>query len=175
MQSSISITVFKELVCNSKLYYFYSVEYTPLIYPRERERERGRDVTSSLMESKNVSIRPTHKNEEKIITQPPNHQTNTHKRVRTKIQKSAKGTVSRQSLRTTKKPRSREQDHTCGEGRGERERGEGRGERGEGRGRGRKVTWRRRPRQPHPRRLLPRSPPPLLEHLPLINPSPQRT
>jgi hypothetical protein len=43
--------VFKELVCNSKLYYFYSVEYTPLIYPngytqeteRERERERERE------------------------------------------------------------------------------------------------------------------------------------
>ncbi len=25
--------MFKELVCNSKLYYFYSAEYTPFIYP----------------------------------------------------------------------------------------------------------------------------------------------
>ena len=46
----ISITLFKELVHDSELYYFNSVEYTPLIYPngytqesptmREREREK---------------------------------------------------------------------------------------------------------------------------------------
>jgi hypothetical protein len=43
--------LFKEQVSYSKLYYFYSVEYTPLIYPNgytqesrvEGERERERD------------------------------------------------------------------------------------------------------------------------------------
>ena len=62
--------MFKEQVRDAKLYvyYFYSVEYTPLIYPkgytqesptmlwreRERERERERDVPCHDKISKNA-------------------------------------------------------------------------------------------------------------------------
>ncbi len=72
----ISITVFKEQVSYSKLYYFYSVEYTPLIYPNgytqesltyygDREREREREIKKETKKKTNKQRKKERKKERK--------------------------------------------------------------------------------------------------------------